>query len=58
MAKSYIRNHQAGVDVKKKKKRRRNYTFKKAGLKAEKKVQYREQVKLFAKFFLNVDFSL
>ena len=37
MAKSYIRNHQAGVDVKKKKKRRRNYTFKKAGLKAEKK---------------------
>ena len=57
MAKSYIRNHQAGVDVKKKKKRRRNYTFKKAGLKAEKKVQYRE-AKLFAKFFLNVDFSL
>ena len=49
MAKSYIRNHQAGVDVKKKKKRRRNYTFKKAGLKAEKKVQCRE-AKLFASF--------
>ena len=30
MGKTYIRNQQAGVDVKKKKKRKRNYTFKKA----------------------------